>query len=250
MNRSLAVVILAAGKGKRMKSDLPKVMLPVGGVPSLHHPLEAARALDPERIATVVGYKAEVVREAFAGKGIEFVTQEEQLGTGHAVQVTEDVFADFNGVLLVLYGDGPLIRKETLARLLATHAEQGNDATLLTCRKPDPSDYGRIVRDGKGGFRAIVEERDCDEETRRIDEVYTGIAVYPAPGIFECLSRIGNNNAQGEYYLTDVPGILLADGGRVGTELHDDPDEIEGFNSRDQYDAICRTFESRHGTER
>ncbi len=250
MNRSLAVVILAAGKGNRMKSDLPKVMLPVGGVPSLHHPLEAARALDPERIVTVVGYGAETVREAFSGKGIEFVTQEAQLGTGHAVQVTEEVLSDFDGVLLVLYGDGPLIRKETLAQLLSTHIEQGNDATLLTCRKPDPTDYGRIVRDGNGGFRAIVEERDCDEETRKIDEVYTGIAVYPAPGIFEYLSRIDNSNAQEEYYLTDVPGLLLAAGRCVGTELHDDPDEIEGFNSRDQYDAVCRLFESRRGAER
>jgi UDP-N-acetylglucosamine diphosphorylase/glucosamine-1-phosphate N-acetyltransferase len=242
MGRALAVVILAAGKGKRMKSDLPKVMFPVDGKPALFYPLEAAKSLDPQRIVLVVGHMAELVREAFAREPVEFVTQEKQLGTGHAVLVTKEALAGFSGSLLVLYGDGPLIRPETLARLLETNEAEGNDLTMITCEREDPTDYGRIIRDGSGEFTAIVEERDCDDATRAIREVYTGIAVFGAPGAFEHLERIRNENAQQEYYLTDLPGLLKADGRKVGTVLHDDPGEVEGFNSHEEYEAICRSF--------
>jgi len=199
MGRALAVVILAAGKGKRMKSDLPKVMFPVDGKPALFYSLEAAKSLDPQRIVLVVGHRADLVRETFSKESVEFVIQDQQLGTGHAVLVTKQALAGFSGSLLVLYGDGPLIRSETLARLLDTHAAEGNDQTLVTCKREDPTDYGRIIRDGSGEFRAIVEERDCDEATRAIREVYTGIAVCSAPGVFAYLERIRNENTQKEY---------------------------------------------------
>ena len=243
-------MILAAGKGKRMRSDLPKVMFPIGGRPSLAHPLEAAKTLNPDRIVVVVGHGADLVKEAFSGSGAEFVLQEKQLGTGHAVLVTRAVLSGFEGALLVLYGDGPLITPATLDRLLALHREEANDATLLTCERPDPTDYGRVVRDSRGLFVGIVEERDCDEATRRTKEVYSGIAVYEAPAVFESLEKVGNDNAQKEYYLTDLPGLLMAEGRKIGTVLHEDPEEIEGFNSLDQYEAVRRAFEMRKGQKR
>jgi len=247
MGRPLAVVILAAGKGKRMKSDLPKVMFPVGGKPALFYAIEAVKSLEPERIVIVVGHRAELVRETFSHEQVEFVNQGQQLGTGHAVLVTKTALADFSGSLLVLYGDGPLVRSQTLVRLLETHLREGNDQTLVTCERDDPTGYGRVIRDADGEFEAIVEERDCDETARNLREVYTGIAVCNAPGAFPFLERIRSDNAQQEFYLTDLPGLLKKDGLKVGTVFHDDPEEVEGFNSQEEYEAICRSFAAKRG---
>jgi len=247
MRQPLAVVILAAGKGKRMNSDLPKVMFPIDGRPSLHYPLEAARALSPQRIVVVVGHEAGTVREAFRYTELEFVLQAEQLGTGHAVLVTRSVLSDFEGTILVLYGDGPLIRWQTLDHLLRTHWNEESDVTLLTCRREDPTGYGRIVLDAAGRLEKIVEENDCDEETRAIRVVNSGIAAYRSADLFRFLERIGNHNAQQEYYLTDLPEIMTGNGRKIGMLNHDDTEELDGFNSLEQYEAVCEAFRVRRG---
>lgn len=249
MGRSLAVVILAAGKGKRMLSDLPKVMFPICGKPALHYPLEAARSLDPERLVVVVGHMSEMVRGAFESADIDFVEQSRQLGTGHAVLVTRDALVGFNGALLVLYGDGPLLRSETLASLLEAHWSSGNAATLLTCMRDNPTGYGRVIRDADGGFQCIIEEKDADAETKKLKEVYSGIAVYGSPEVFDYLAQVKNANAQQEYYLTDLPELMLRDGLGIGTVLHPDAVEVEGFNSKEQYEAVCRSLEARRSQQ-
>ncbi|MBU0754182.1 MAG: NTP transferase domain-containing protein [Planctomycetes bacterium] len=245
MKRPLAVAILAAGKGKRMKSKLPKVLFDLCGKPALFYPVHAAEPLGPSRFVVVIGWGAEQIRKAFEGSQLDFVLQEALLGTGHALQQTQEKLKDFEGDLLVLYGDGPLVKTETLQRIVDIHRSENHSATVMTALADDPTGYGRIVRDGQGRFTKIVEEKDADPATRKIREINTGITVYRCPELFEYLSMLKDDNQQNEYYLTDLPQIIADRGLSVGLVLHDDPTELEGFNSIMQYADLRKRLQQR-----
>ena len=239
-------VILAAGKGTRMQSDLPKVMHEVAGRPMVHWVVDACRDAGASRIVVVVGHRAELVRESLADQSdVEFVMQKEQLGTGHAVDQARDALADSpSHDLLVLCGDGPLIRTETLRILLDRHRSSGAAATLATAVIEDPSGYGRIVRDDEGDFARIVEQKDANETELAIQEVNPSYYCFRTGPLFERLSRTGNDNANGEYYVTDVFGIARQDGDRVAVVDAVPPEDILSINTPDQLaevDEILRT---------
>lgn len=240
MKEPVNIVILAAGLGTRMKSDQAKVLHRVGGQPMIAHVLRAAAGLHPETITVVVGYQAAEVEAAARAalppdlsERLRFAVQTEQRGTGHAVMAARDQFKNSRGSLLVLYGDVPLMRTTTLRKLTEAH-EQGNyAATLLTITiENDPPAYGRIVRDAKGNFARIVEQKDCTPEQLKITELNPGFYCFDMQALLASLDKLTNDNAQGEYYLTDVPEIMLRDGRRVGTAHHDDYIELQGCNTR------------------
>ncbi|WP_394560064.1 bifunctional UDP-N-acetylglucosamine diphosphorylase/glucosamine-1-phosphate N-acetyltransferase GlmU [Aquipseudomonas alcaligenes] len=238
---SLDIVILAAGQGTRMRSTLPKVLHPVAGKPMLGHVIDTARKLAPRKIHVVIGHGAELVRERLAADDINFVLQAEQLGTGHAVaQALPALEAE---KVLILYGDVPLTQVETLTRLL----EQANDSQLglLTVNLADPTGYGRIVRDANGVVQAIVEHKDASEAQRAIREGNTGILAVPGKRLGDWLGRLSNSNAQGEYYLTDVIAMAVADGLVVATETAQDEMEVLGANDRIQLSQLECHYQQR-----
>ena len=240
---SLEIVILAAGQGTRMRSALPKVLHPIAGNSMLGHVIHSARQLDPQRIHVVIGHGAEVVRERLAADDLNFVLQDKHLGTGHATaQAVPFIDAD---TVLILYGDVPLIEVETLQRLLK-HVVPGQMG-LLTVELDDPTGYGRIVRDADGKVAAIVEHKDASEAQRAITEGNTGILAVPASRLADWMSRLSNNNAQGEYYLTDVIEMAVSDGLVVATEQPHDPMEVQGANDRKQLAELERHYQLRAG---
>jgi len=238
---SLDIVILAAGQGTRMRSALPKVLHPVAGQSMLGHVISTARALQPRSIQVVIGHGAEQVRQRLVGDDLNYVVQAEQLGTGHAVaQALPNLSAER---VLILYGDVPLIEAETLQRLLQ---KVGPDQlALLTVTLDDPTGYGRIVRDAQGEVKAIVEHKDASAEQKAIREGNTGILAVPGSRIGEWLGRLSNSNAQGEYYLTDVIAMAVADGLRVATEQPQDAMEVQGANDRIQLAELERHYQLR-----
>lgn len=238
---SLEIVILAAGQGTRMRSALPKVLHPVAGNSMLGHVIHSARQLDPQRIHVVIGHGAEVVRERLAADDLNFVLQDQQLGTGHAVaQAVPFIESD---TVLILYGDVPLIEVETLERLLK-HVVPGQMG-LLTVELDDATGYGRIVRGTDGKVAAIVEHKDANEAQRAINEGNTGILAVPADRLADWTSRLSNNNVQGEYYLTDVIEMAVSDGLVVATEQPHDPMEVQGANDRKQLAELERHYQLR-----
>ncbi len=238
---SLDIVILAAGQGTRMRSALPKVLHPVAGNSMLGHVIHSARQLQPQGMHVVIGHGAEVVRERLAADDLNFVLQDKQLGTGHAVaQALSHLTAD---TVLILYGDVPLIEVDTLKRLLAKVTAQ--QLGLLTVTLNDPTGYGRIVRDAQGQVAAIVEHKDASEAQRAIKEGNTGILAVPGARLAEWLGRLSNNNVQGEYYLTDVIAMAVADGLVVATEQPHDPMEVQGANDRRQLAELERHYQLR-----
>jgi len=238
---SLEIVILAAGQGTRMRSALPKVLHPVAGNSMLGHVIHSARQLNPQRIHVVIGHGADQVRERLAAADLNFVLQDKQLGTGHAVaQAVPFITAD---TVLVLYGDVPLIEVETLQRLLQ-HATP-EQVALLTVELADPTGYGRIVRNAEGKACAIVEQKDANEAQRAITEGNTGILALPAQRLGDWMSRLSNNNAQGEYYLTDVIAMAVSDGLVVETEQPHDAMEVQGANDRRQLAELERHYQKR-----
>ncbi|WP_260958371.1 bifunctional UDP-N-acetylglucosamine diphosphorylase/glucosamine-1-phosphate N-acetyltransferase GlmU [Pseudomonas citri] len=238
---SLEIVILAAGQGTRMRSALPKVLHPVAGNSMLGHVIHSARQLDPQRIHVVIGHGAEAVRERLAADDLNFVLQDKQLGTGHAVaQAVPFITAE---TVLILYGDVPLIEVDTLQRLLKQAAPQ--QLGLLTVELDDPTGYGRIVRNAEGQVVAIVEQKDANEAQRAITEGNTGILAVPAARLGDWMSRLSNNNAQGEYYLTDVIAMAVADGLVVATEQPLDAMEVQGANDRRQLAELERHYQLR-----
>lgn len=227
----LAAVILAAGKGTRMKSALPKVLHELNGRPMVHYPVQQAARLGCRPTVLVVGHGADAVKECLAGQEVNFALQEQQLGTGHALLSAGAALADFSGAVLLLCGDVPLLRQETLQQLFDYHRREGAAATVLTAEMVDPYGYGRILREGSEVL-GIVEEKDASDEQRTITEINTGIYIFEAPQVFEILSGLGCDNAQGEYYLTDVLAALRAGGRKVRALVMDDPAEAMGINSR------------------
>lgn len=223
-------IVLAAGEGKRMNSDLPKVLHPAAGEPLLAHVGRAARDSGVDEIVVVVGKGAERVRETFAGTGWKFVEQPERLGTGDAVKRALPHFQRFDGDVLVLAGDVPLLKGSTLATLRARRAEASAAVSVLTASLDDPKGYGRILRATNGEFLGIVEEKDATEAQRRIREVNSSVYCFLGPDLVAALPRIANDNVQKEYYLTDAIGILRGDGRPVIAVEAATADEILGVN--------------------
>ncbi|WP_263263649.1 bifunctional UDP-N-acetylglucosamine diphosphorylase/glucosamine-1-phosphate N-acetyltransferase GlmU [Pseudomonas sp. RIT-PI-S] len=238
---SLDIVILAAGQGTRMRSALPKVLHPVAGRSMLGHVIHSARQLTPVGIHVVIGHGAEKVREAFQADDIRFVLQAEQLGTGHAVAQAQPQLA--SATTLVLYGDVPLIQPATLEALLAKASE--TSLALLTVQLADPTGYGRIIRDAQGRVEAIVEHKDATEVQRQVREGNTGILALPTALLEGWMARLSNNNAQGEYYLTDIIAMAVADGLVVATETAAEPMEVQGANDRRQLAELERFYQQR-----
>ncbi|HEX2925284.1 MAG TPA: bifunctional UDP-N-acetylglucosamine diphosphorylase/glucosamine-1-phosphate N-acetyltransferase GlmU [Ruminiclostridium sp.] len=228
---NLVAVILAAGKGTRMKSALPKVLHEVGGKPMVQHVLNSARAAGAEKNVVVIGFGAESVAQALHDQA-EFVVQAEQLGTGHAVMQVRETLSGFSGTVMVLCGDTPLLTGETLKALFMAHKEAKAAATVLTAVMPDPSGYGRVIRDTKGNVLKIVEQKDANPDELTVKEINTGIYCFEKDLLFEALDHIGCENQQGEYYLTDVISILVNQGSKVWAVKTADSDETLGVNSR------------------
>lgn len=237
----LDIVILAAGKGTRMRSDLPKVLHPIGGKPLLQHVMETARLVGGQRILAVIGHGAEQVQNRLAEQDVQFILQEQQLGTGHAVQQALPHLRD-DARVLILYGDVPLTRPETLQKLVAAVSER--QMALLTVNLPDPSGYGRILRDASGAVCAIVEHKDASEMERRICEINTGILSVTTTQLQKWLPRLRNDNSQGEYYLTDLVAMARQDEVSIHVEQVSHTEEVAGVNDRQQQAALERYFQS------
>ena len=230
---NLVAVILAAGKGTRMRSKYPKVLHKVGGKPMLQHVIDAASEAGCDEKVIIVGHEAELVEEMVGSQG-KIALQAEQLGTGHAVMQTAEALKGFSGTALILCGDTPLLEGVELKKFCEAHQASGAAATVLTAIMDDPFGYGRIVRDAKGNVQAIVEQKDATEEQKAIKEINTGIYCMECPLMFDVLATLTNDNAQGEYYLTDVLEKLNQAGQKVGGVITKDSDLVMGINSRKQ----------------
>lgn len=237
---STTVIILAAGKGTRMRSSLPKVLQPLAGRPLLGHVIDTAKKLNADNIITIYGHGGEQVQAAFTAQKIKWVEQSEQLGTGHAVQMTLPVLPQ-DGVSLILSGDVPCINPLTLQKLLDATAETG--IGLVTLTLPDANGYGRIVRKN-GQIQAIVEHKDATNEQRQIQEINTGIYAVSNAKLHQWLPNLSNENVQGEYYLTDIVAMALADGMQVASVEPEQAFEVEGVNDRVQLAALERQFQA------
>ena len=227
----LSIVILAAGQGKRMKSDLPKVLQPLAGQPILGHVLDTAKSLDAAGIHIVYGHGGEQVKQRLAQEAVSWALQAEQLGTGHAVAQALPAIPDDHQVL-VLYGDVPLVRKETLEALIRESSDQA--ISVLTVIASDPTGYGRIVRDGAGSVVRIVEQKDANTKERAIAEINTGLLAMPAKSLRKWLAALKNDNSQGEYYLTDVIVMAVRDGLKVNAVIAKSETEVLGVNDKIQ----------------
>lgn len=246
MSSPVSAIILAAGLGTRMRSNMAKVLHRAGGAHLLEHVIAAARAVAPsERITCVVGHQADRVRAAVAPLGVQFATQAEQLGTGHAVNACRGLPHHAQGRVIVLYGDCPLLRGETIRGLLEHHLDEGCAATLITTHLDDPTGYGRIYRDSGGRVVRIVEEKACLPEEKLLREINSGIYCFEAEALWPALASLKPNPASGEYYLTDVPEILAASGLKTAAYVVDDPHEILGINTRIELAEVDRILRAR-----
>ncbi len=232
MADSIYVIVLAAGKGTRMKSDLAKVLHPVFFAPMVCHVLDSVRLLAPEQTVVVTGHQAERVEEVLASYQVEFVRQREQLGTGHAVLATAETLRARHGIALIVCGDTPLIKASTLQSMVDSHLRQQRTLSVMTTIVDDPTHYGRIVANAECGIERIVEEKDADEGERRICEVNAGIYCVDLDFLFAALRQVGTDNQQGEVYLTDIVAIARQERHEVGRFVCPDPLEIIGVNSR------------------
>jgi UDP-N-acetylglucosamine diphosphorylase/glucosamine-1-phosphate N-acetyltransferase len=235
-----AAIILAAGKGTRMKSDLPKVMAEIGNRPLIQYVLDATYAAGIENVVVVYGYKRSFVAQAVVDYPVMLALQEQQRGTGHAVRQAAPILATHKGPVVVLAGDIPLIRAETIRRLIAHHEKSAAAVTVLTVDMPDPSGYGRIVRNPAGGVVAIVEEKDATPDQKTIREINSSIYAFDWSFLLPALSRVRNENAQGEYYLTDIVAIAVEAGLKVEALKVEDPREVSGVNTIEQLAELTK----------
>jgi bifunctional UDP-N-acetylglucosamine pyrophosphorylase/glucosamine-1-phosphate N-acetyltransferase len=233
-------VVLAAGQGTRMKSDLAKVLHRVAGRPLLAHVLETLDDLGVGRVLVVIGHQRERVRAEFPESEVEWVVQAEQRGTGHAVLTAAPALEEFEGTLLVVCGDTPLLKAATLHGLLVGHAESGAAATVLSMRLPDPSGYGRILHAPDGSLAGIVEDRDATPAQRAIDEVNSGVFAFHYPALEEALSGLTAHNAQGEYYLPDAVPLIRRAGRPTHVICAADHRELQGINTLEQLEEAER----------
>lgn len=241
MTKPLSVVILAAGKGTRMYSDLPKVLHPIAGKPMVKHVIDTVKHLNARQINLIYGHGADLLKERLADEPVNWVFQAEQLGTGHAMQQAEPFFADDENIMM-LYGDTPLIQQSTLERLIAQKPENG--IALLTVKLENPTGYGRIIREN-GSVVAIVEQKDASAEQLKIQEINTGVMVASGASFKKWLGNLNNNNAQGEYYITDVIAMANEDGFQVQAVQADEFMEVEGVNNRLQLAALERFYQKK-----
>lgn len=238
-NRPLAVVIMAAGMGTRMKrDDIPKVCNLVNDKPLIGYVVDQAKSIHADKIVCIIGYLKEKVMESLVGEPVVYAHQDEQLGTGHAVLQTAPMLSDFNGDVIVLSGDVPLLKAATLRNLLDSHHAGNFACTVLTALAPDPTGYGRVVRESGSLFSRIVEHKDASEEVLKINEINSGIYVFDAELLFRELPLLDNVNAQGEYYLTEVLTKFKAQGLDVGVEICETFSEIQGINTVSELNAV------------
>jgi len=231
----LNVLIMAAGLGTRMKSKRAKVLHQLGGLPLITHVTRTARSLNPQSIVVVIGHQAEEVEEVVRGEIGEiagFALQAEQRGTGDAVESARQFLQNSDSILVILSGDVPMIKSETLRKLVEHHRNTNSDCSILTVRLENPTGYGRVVRDEENAFARIVEQKDATDEERQVKEINSGIYCFNTRKLFQALRSVEPTNQQGEYYLTDVPAILLREGGVVTCFLHQDAREVSGINTR------------------
>lgn len=246
--RKLAVVILAAGKGKRMKSgDLPKVLVKLSDIPIIQHVLNNLNNVIADKIILVVGHQKQKVKDyinSLNKSNIEFAIQDEQLGTGHAVMQAADNLSDFEGDVLILAGDVPLLTPKTIKKFIELHNENNSNISVLSTIAPDSKGYGRIVRDENGDFIKIVEEKDADDTIRTIKEINSGIFLVDSKLLFSSLKKVKNNNAQAEYYLTDIIDIVRKNGESVyafdGAEFN----ELQGINSPEDLERAEQSYKN------
>lgn len=238
--RNFSAVILAAGKGKRMKSDLAKVLHPLCGQPMLTYSVAAARSAGAGTIVVVIGHQADQIREAFAGRGLIFAEQREQLGTGHAVLQAAASFGGHDGTIVILCGDVPLIRPQTIRSLCDRHRSEWATVTVLTMIPEEPAGYGRVVHGQDGRVVKIVEEKDATPDEKKVREVNTGIYCVESPFLFSAVAGLGNRNAQGEYYLTDIVEMAYGKGLKTLSCTAEDPLEVMGINTPEELERAER----------
>lgn len=229
--KKISTAIMAAGKGTRMKSDLPKVLHKLNNRSMVHYVIDLAEKINSEKIVLIIGHKKELVEEECSDRHVQFVTQSPQLGTGHAVQMTEPVFKDYDGDILVLSGDVPLLTEKSIRALIKEHQNSNATATLLTAELNDPYGYGRIERNGEGSVKSIVEHKDASEEQLKIKEINVGIYIFDAIRLFNALKNVKNENIQGEYYLPDVIPMFIEKGLVVRAVKSTFFDETRGINT-------------------
>jgi bifunctional UDP-N-acetylglucosamine pyrophosphorylase/glucosamine-1-phosphate N-acetyltransferase len=242
-----SAVVLAAGQGTRMKSDLAKVLHPMAGEPMLAYVLNTLDQLGVGRVIVIIGHQRDAVRAAFAQAEVEWVVQSEQRGTGHAVLVAGPALEAFEGTLLVVCGDTPLLRASTLHELLEEHRRSQASVTVLSMRLPDPTGYGRIIRGEGNSVRAIVEQRDAGPAERAIDEVNSGVFAFRYADLATVLSQLTAHNVQGEYYLTDTVSLLVRAGKKAVVVCAPDPRELLGINTVEQLAEAERVHQSLRG---
>jgi len=245
-----ATIILAAGKGTRMKSHTAKALHPIQGRAMLYYPIELAKDIESDRVIVIVGHQAELIREAMDDGNTIFVHQEQQLGTGHAIQQTKDTLRDFDGHVLILCGDVPLLLPSTVKAMTDTHIRSHTSITVLTAFLDDPSGYGRIVKDERNNVIKIVEERDADYDEKQIKEINTGTYCAQSRFLFEAVEQIDNNNAQKEYYLTDIIEIASRKNAKVISSTVADPIETMGINTMEDLKKANSIMTERTGKSR
>lgn len=246
MERKFVTLIMAAGLGKRMKSDLPKVLHKVAGKPMVTHVVELAKGVGSERTILIIGHKRELVIEETKTLGVEWVVQEQQLGTGDAVKVCHDKLKDFDGNVLVLSGDVPVLRAQSIIEAYEVHQSTGASCTVFTFEPGDAAGYGRVVRGESDELVKIVEHKDATDDERKIQEVNGGIYFFNSKDMFSALENISDNNASGEFYITDTIEILKEAGKRLSAYLVKDPMEMSGVNNREQLAELERYFNERN----
>jgi UDP-N-acetylglucosamine diphosphorylase/glucosamine-1-phosphate N-acetyltransferase len=232
--RKLITLILAAGKGTRMKSDLPKVIHKINGRELVKYVIDQAKQTGSEDIWLITGHMSGMVREVTNGLGVKYVEQKEQLGTGHAVMQAEEVLKGQKGDVLILCGDVPLLRPSTLKNFREFHNSSGATATVMTTEFDDPTGYGRIIKDKNGDILKIVEQKDANDSEKAVKEINSGVYIIDKDSLFESLKHISSDNASREYYLTDVVQVLKSQNKKVSTFLIDDNSEIQGINTVEQ----------------
>jgi bifunctional UDP-N-acetylglucosamine pyrophosphorylase/glucosamine-1-phosphate N-acetyltransferase len=232
--KKVAIVILAAGKGKRMKSNLPKVLHRIGDKPMIDYVISTAKKINPQRVIVVIGHKYQMVKDYLKDSNLEFVIQEEQLGTGHAVMQTQKILFDFDGTIVILCGDVPFLKAETIKKLIQKHNKAKASATVLTTILNEPSGYGRIKRDRNNLVEKILEEVDATTEEKKNREINSGIFCFESKSLFEMLHQVKTDNKQREYYLTDVLKLMRDKKLPVAAMICPCAFEVAGINSLDQ----------------